>query len=105
MKRPKYGNRKVKVGDLTFDSQREAGRWQTLQWLVKSGDISDLQRQVAFRMIVNGLRITTYRADFTYTDNATGELVVEDAKGMPDRRWPMVKKLMKACHGIDIREV
>ena len=105
MKRPKYGNRKIIVDGLRFDSQREAGRWRALQRLVKSGDISDLQRQVTFRMIVNGIRITTYRCDFQYIDNATGELVVEDAKGMPDRRWPMVKKLMKACHGIDIKEV
>ena len=106
MKRPKYGNRKVKMGDLTFDSAKEAKRWGELQFMVKAGEIRNLERQVRFPIIVNGVKVCTYVADYVY-DEMAGR-VVEDVKSAFTRKDPVYRlknKLMKACHGIDIREV
>ena len=106
MKRPKYGNRKVKMGDLTFDSAKEAKRWGELQFMVKAGEIKNLERQVRFPIVVNGVKVCTYIADHVY-DEMAGR-VVEDVKSEFTRKDPVYRlknKLMKACHGIDIREV
>lgn len=101
--RRKFGNKPTVFEGISFHSKREAKRYAELSLLHKAGRISDLQTQVKYDLIVNGVKIATYRADFVYTEN--GNRVVEDAKGYPNDRWPMKKKLMKACHGIEVIEV
>jgi len=104
VKRPKYGNRKVTVGDITFDSAKEAKRWGELQFMVKAGEIRNLERQVRFPIIVNGVKVCTYVADFTY-DELSGH-VVEDVKSaftQKDALFRLKAKLLKAVLGIDIR--
>lgn len=94
----KFGN--VKTNG--FDSKKEARRYEELKLLEKAGQIADLQTQVKFDLDVNGIRIATYKADFVYREG--GKRVVEDVKGYPNDRWPMKKKLMRAIHGIEVRE-
>ena len=56
--------------------------------------------------MINGVKVCTYIADFTYEE--LGGVVVEDVKSEFTRKDPVYRlknKLMKACHGIDIREV
>ena len=104
MKRPKYGNRKVTVGDITFDSAKDAKRWGELQSMVKAGEIRNLERQVRFPIVVNGVKVCTYIADFTYEE--LGGVVVEDVKSEFTRKDPLFRlksKLLKATTGIDIR--
>ena len=124
----KYGNKKVVVAGIAFDSKREAMRYQDLNFLQMCGAISDLKRQVVFELIpaqrekstkvykkgrkkgqpIEGKIIekaVTYIADFTYIDSATGKMVVEDAKGMRTRDYIIKRKLMLYIHGIKIREV
>jgi len=110
----KYGNRKTTLDGLTFDSRREATRWAELQLLQKAGEIRELQRQVPFVLIpaqrdeLTGKlleREARYIADFTYRDNHTHKLIVEDAKGMKTELYRLKKKLMLYRHGIQIREV
>ena len=104
MKRPKYGNRKVTVGDITFDSAKEAKRWGELQFMVKAGEIRNLQRQVRFPIVVNGVKVCSYIADFTYEE--LGGVVVEDVKSEFTRKDPLFRlksKLLKTTTGIDIR--
>lgn len=100
-KRNKYSARKVEVDGVTFDSRLEARRWATLKLLERAGDISDLQRQINFPIMINGQLICTYRADFAYKDEK-GELVVEDAKGVETEVFKIKKKAVKAMYGIDI---
>ena len=106
----KYGNRKVYVDGITFDSRREAARWQELKLLERAGSITELERQVSYTLIPPqrvGKRVVeravTYIADFRYREN--GETVVEDAKGMRTRDYIIKRKLMLYMHGIKIREV
>ena len=74
--------------------------------MVKAGEIKNLEKQVRFPIIVNGVKVCTYVADYVY-DEMAGR-VVEDVKSEFTRKDPVYRlkyKLMKACHGIDIREV
>jgi len=109
-KRSKYGNRKVVVDGITFDSAREGARYAKLAAMRTAGEITDLRIQVPFEVvptaIVGGRKrpARRYIADFVYRD-AAGTLVVEDVKGMRTAVYSIKRQLMKAVHGIDIVEV
>lgn len=111
MKR-KYGNRKVTLDGHTFDSKREATRYSVLKMFEATGQITDLELQPRFELIPKqrradgkAERTCEYVADFRYTDTATGQIVIEDAKGMRTRDYIMKRKLMLQVHGISVREV
>ncbi len=91
------------VDGIRFASKKEAEHWQRLVLLEKAGAIQNLQRQVRFRLDVNGVHVAVYIADFTYVDG--GRLVVADAKGVAVPVYKLKKKLMLAIHGIRIQEM
>lgn len=99
----KYKNRKTVVNGITFDSAKEARRYSELVLLEKAGVINTLKLQPSFKIVVNGVKICTYRADFSYTED--GRFVVEDVKGFITQVYSMKRKLMLATHGIEIKEV
>lgn len=105
-RRPKFGNTKVIVHGELYHSKREAARHPQLRLLEAHGHIRNLRRQVKYELRVNKILICTYTADYVYEELQAGAWVdvVEDVKGYPNDRWPMKKKLMKAVHGIAIRE-
>jgi hypothetical protein len=107
LRRAKYGNRKVTTPDgLTFDSQREHGEWVKLEALARKGVIERLQRQVPYDLVVNGVKVTRYVADFTWHERIapdTWQHVVADAKGYITPEFRIKAKLFKALHGCDIR--
>lgn len=102
----KYANRKVTVDGLTFDSAKEARRYGELRLIERAGQITDLQCQPVFRLDVNGQHVCKYIADFSYLEN--GQRVVEDVKSDFTRKLPVYRlksKLLKAVHGVEIKEV
>lgn len=108
----KYGNRKITLDGLKFDSQHEAHRWVELQYMQRAGLISDLRRQVEYVLIPSQTRDgkvierpVRYVADFVYTQD--GEEVVEDAKSPATRtrEYIIKRKLMLWEYGIQVREV
>lgn len=101
---PKYGNQKTEIDGITFDSKKEALRYQDLKLMEKAGEISELDRQVRFPLRVNRQEICCYIADFTYRKRGGGTIVAEDTKGVRTRDYIIKKKLMKAIHGIEIQE-
>lgn len=106
-RRPKYGNRKVTIDGLRFDSVAESRRYATLLYLEMAGEIRDLECHPPYRLVVNGVLIGRYTPDFRYVETASGRTVVEDVKSRPTktRDYVLRKKLMKALHGIEIQEV
>lgn len=101
----KYRNKKLTVDGVTWDSQKEYKRWYELNLLQKAGQISELERQVTFRLEVNGQLICKYIADFCYIEN--GKRIIEDTKSSFTKKLPVYRlkyKLMKAIHGIEIRD-
>ena len=106
----KYGNKKVTVDGIKFDSIKEARRYSVLKSMNNSGIISDLKTQVKFYFPVNGSdlkyvdsnRRMSYVADFEYFENEVR--VIEDVKGFKTEKYKIKKALMAACHGIIIKE-
>lgn len=122
----KYGNQKVTVNGITFDSKKEANRYCELLLLEKSGAISNLQLQVKFLLIPTQREECTeeykrgkrkgqpkpgrvlenecsYLADFYYIEN--GNIVVEDTKGVRTKDYIIKRKLMLQKYGIRIKEI
>lgn len=101
---------------LLWDSEKEYRRWGELKLLEKKGEISELQRQLPFRIGILYYKPKcfiyvnhdcfkseiVYKADFTYIENK--KLVVEDTKGYHTREYKKKKMLMKKIYGIDVRE-
>lgn len=104
-KRAKYGNSKTEVDGITFDSEKEANRYRKLLLLLKAGVIGLLRLQVEYELNPGGTHSLKYLADFVYIITATGEEVVEDAKGYLTREYKKKRRLMKTVHGIIIKEV
>lgn len=118
----KYGNSKITLDEITFDSKKEARRYLDLHLLLEAGEISDLRMQVKYVLIppqrepdVTGPRggvkpgklIETecsYIADFVYKDK-DGKTIVEDTKGFKTKDYIIKRKLMLFIHGIKIHEV
>lgn len=107
--RNKYGAKKTQVGDVNFDSKREANRWMELQLLQRAGEISDLQRQVKVELIgqYRPLYTRTGRKmiltfDFSYIED--GVQYYEDAKGYPTRDYEVRVAVARAM-GLEVREV
>lgn len=101
-KESKYHNKKDQIDGHTFDSRAEARRYEALRMLTKAGVITDLMLQVKFPLVVNGIKIANYIADFVYLEN--GRKVVEDSKGVKTSVYKLKKRLMKAIYNIDILE-
>lgn len=101
----KYGNKKIVVDGILFDSKREACRYSELKLLTKAGEISDIERQVEYQLIPKqpGERAVKYIADFRYK-NKDGQTIVEDVKGYKTEVYKIKRKLMLYVHGIKIRE-
>lgn len=102
----KYGNKRVEVDGIRFDSKREAARWQELKLLERAGEIKGLERQVEYELIPKqpGERAVKYIADFRYIDH-DGKTVVEDTKGVKTPVYILKRKLLLWVHGIRVVEV
>jgi hypothetical protein len=102
----KYGNKRMVVDGIRFDSKREAARWQELKLLERAGEIKGLERQVEYELIPKqpGERAVKYIADFRYIDH-DGKTVVEDTKGVKTPVYILKRKLLLWVHGIRVVEV
>ncbi len=102
----KYKNVKTFVDGISFDSRKESARYADLKLMQKAGEISDLTLQPKFDIVINGVKVCSYVADFSYVEN--GVKIVEDVKSEVTRKLPayrLKKKLMKAVHSIEVREI
>jgi len=107
IKRSKYGNVKTVVDGITFDSKKEAQYYSDLKWREKAGQVDDIQLQPVFPVSINGIKVFTYRADFSYVDvsGKTPREVVVDVKGVKTSLYRVKKKCVEAQYGIKIVEV
>ena len=113
MVRSKYGNHKIEIDGIVFDSKAEGKRYLELKELEKLGAIIDLELQPEFELQPaytgrDGKRVRpiTYIGDFRYIETQTGAIVVEDVKGHQTKEYRLKKKLFGYKYGyIDFREV
>jgi hypothetical protein len=105
-RRTKFGN----VRTNGFASKKEARRYQELQLLEKAGEIRSLRCQVTYKLQAYDVNLGVYRADFVYEQfvwpgsSKECRTVVEDVKGVRTPVYRLKKRLMLACHRIEILE-
>lgn len=104
----KYGNRKVTVDGVTFDSVKEASRFQELRMLERAGEITGLVRQVRIELIPKTklYRACYYVCDYAYFDKREGKTIYEDVKGgnFRTKEYLLKRKLLYWRDGIEIKE-
>lgn len=123
-RKSKYHNSKVIVDGESFDSIKEARRYQELKLMQSAGMINGLKRQVKFVLIpaqrepdTTGKRggkkkgalierECAYYADYAYYTKE-GNYVVEDVKSEATKteQYKIKKKLMMYVHGIRVQEI
>jgi hypothetical protein len=109
----KYGNKKTEYGGRVYDSKKEAEYAKHLDMRMKARGKDKVIKwtpQVKYPMVVNGVKICDYYLDFLVEyewgveyidikpiDRKTGKSRSTDV-------FKLKKKLMLACHGIEILE-
>lgn len=118
----KYGNKKVVVDGIQFDSKKEARRYCELKLLQRAGRIKDLELQKEFELIPAQFedvpdaksgklkrkcieQACKYKADFCYKQD--GQLRVEDTKSRATKTKDYIikRKLLLWKYGIKIIEI
>lgn len=126
-KRPKYGNKKVIIDGILFDSEKEGMRWLVLKDALANGTITDLERQVKVELIPQikeevvkhlktkdkietrvAQKAINYVCDFRYFKN--GQEIFEDVKASPktaslDKVFLLKEKLFFWRYGIRLKRV
>lgn len=92
----KYRAQRTEYDGITFHSKKECFRYQELKILERSGIITGLELQPRFPLVVNGIRVCDYLADFAYKDQS-GRTVIEDVKGVRTPVYKLKRKLFEAC--------
>src|SRR5688572_7938453 len=89
----KYGNKKVVVDGIAFDSRKESRMYIKLKRLQLAGEIQNLELQVHYELNPNGAFSYKYVADFKFIDKRTGITTVMDVKGFKTREYKKKKRL------------
>lgn len=97
----KYNNTITFYKGVRYQSKKEAERARDLDLLLLAGEIEDLKRQVPFPLMVNGIKIGNYIADFVYYDKRKKEKIIEDVKGVVTPIFKLKSKILLA-NGIKI---
>jgi hypothetical protein len=101
----KYRAVATTVDGIRFASKKEAARYGELKLLERAGHIDRLELQPAYQLVVDGIKVGVYKADFRYRDKRSGYFVVEDVKGVRTPVYKLKKKLVEALYAVRIREV
>lgn len=102
--RNKFRAKPTEINGIRFASKKESQRYSQLLAMQAGGLIRDLELQKKYELSVNGVLVCSYVSDFEYWDVAQDVHVTEDVKGFKTRVYKLKKKLMLACHGIEIKE-
>jgi uncharacterized protein DUF1064 len=104
----KYKNVRTKIGDVVFDSQREARYFLVLKAREADGEITNLCCQEEFPLYcpvfgeaVSSRQVAIYRSDFTFHDR-DGVRHIVDAKGKKTQMFILKAKWLHLQMGIEI---
>ena len=110
----KYGNRKIVIDGISFDSVKEGNHYIELKYRMAAGEIDNLEVHKPFELQPSfrdrdgkWVRPITYQADFVYTDLKTGKQIIEDVKSAATAKDQVyrLKKKMMMYNGLYIDEV
>jgi hypothetical protein len=112
--RQKYGNKKVTIDNIEFDSKKEGEHYMHLKMRERLGEIAHLELQPVFELLVQNPAgeegsIGTYTADFRYFEHtpAGDALRVVDVKSKATKTesYQRTKKHVERRYGVTIQEV
>lgn len=106
----KYHAVPQKIDGRHFASKKEARYYLGLKGRKAAGEITGFTCQPQYPLIINGLRVGTYRADFDVYYPGERKEVVDckgdtDPRSVPYRLFTLKKNLMKVLYNIDVLEV
>jgi hypothetical protein len=107
----KYHNRRVTVDGISFQSVKEASRWQQLKFLELAGKITGLKRQLRIEVVPKTKlhQARYYLADFVYFDKSQGKTIYEDVKGyrkgVAYQLFTLKRDILYWRHGIEVKEI
>jgi hypothetical protein len=108
--RQKFGNKKVTVDNILFDSKKESDRYLFLRMRERLGEIQSLDLQPVFPIVVidpDGVKhhCGDYTADFRYWEGL--HLHIEDTKSKATKTeaYQLRKTIIEALYKITIEEV
>jgi hypothetical protein len=103
--RNKFGNIWTEVDGIKFQSKAEARYYGKLKILKRGKMIKEFRRQVPYRIVVNGVFICVYKADFVVTFNDDAVQVVDVKSEATENIYffQLKKKLLFACYGITLK--
>jgi len=110
MKRNKFGNRKVTIDGITFDSVAESKYYTQLKWLKQAKQIKGFKLQPrfllqpAFKKHGRTIRKIEYVADFEI-HNLDGSVEIIDVKGKETREFLLKKKLYEKLYDLPLKVV
>lgn len=105
-KRSKYGNKRVLLDGITFDSKAEANYYAALKLRERAGEVSGIELQRAFPIIVGGVRVGEYLSDFAFIDHRQDDrLRVIDVKGCDTPLSRFKRKCVEAFYQIKVEVV
>jgi len=105
--RNKFNAKKQVYKGIKFDSKKELQRYLILEKLLEINMISELVIHPVFPLIVNGIKIGRYTADFQYK-NKKGITIIEDVKSKvtKTRDYMLRKKILLTYDPpIEIKEI
>lgn len=103
----RFRNQPCVVDGVKFDSKHEARVWAELRYLERGGAITDLKRQVLFKLFAYGCNLGKFTVDFTWMED--GQLIVADAKSEITRKetaYRLRKRIFEAQYRpLTVREL
>lgn len=106
--RSKYKAQPQIIENVRFASKKEANRFSELRLLERAGHIVELTPHPKFKFEIDGIpvlikskgfpngRQASYTADFSYVEVKTGELILEDTKGMDTSESRLRRAIVEA---------
>ena len=91
----KYNAKSQEYNGQKFDSKGEAAYAHELDWRIRAGEIKEYKRQVKIPLVVNGLLICNYYADFVVIDRHDA-VQIHEYKGMVLPLFQLKWKLLQA---------
>jgi hypothetical protein len=91
----KYSAKSQEYNGERYDSKGEAGYAQELDWRIKAGELKSYERQVKVPLVVNGVLICNYYADFIVTTKHDAK-ELHEYKGLVLPLFQLKWKLLQA---------
>lgn len=105
-KKSKFGNKKVVIDNIGFDSKREGAHYEQLKMMLKSDLIRDLEVHPAFKIKVNDIEVCEVVLDFVYKQYdimaSAWKPIFEDLKGKDNAYSQLKRKLVEAMYGFKV---